>query len=199
MVATTGARLLPSESLRALRASILPLTTILTPNLPEAKLILEDAGQGSFEVKDVDGLETIARALQGLGPQWVLVKGGHIPFTENGAAAKTDNDKCIVVDVLAGPDTTLRFESRFQGTRNTHGTGCSLACKSLESRVSRRETLTSSSAAIASNLAKGLDVPKAVKAACQYIEAAIRTAPGFGQGSGPLNHFHSTMILPFSP
>lgn len=56
-----------------------------------------------------------------------------------------------------------------------------------------------SSAAIASNLAKGMQVPGAVKAACRYIEAAIQTAPDFGKGNGPLNHFHSTYTLPFTP
>jgi hydroxymethylpyrimidine/phosphomethylpyrimidine kinase len=54
-------------------------------------------------------------------------------------------------------------------------------------------------AAIASNLAKGLDTPTAVRSACRYIEAAIRTAPGLGKGHGPLNHFHSTYTLPFAP
>lgn len=54
-------------------------------------------------------------------------------------------------------------------------------------------------AAIASNLAKGLDTPLAVRSACRYIEAAIRTAPGLGKGHGPLNHFHSTYSLPFAP
>lgn len=44
-----------------------------------------------------------------------------------------------------------------------------------------------------------MDVPKAVKAACRYIESAIRTAPGLGKGHGPLNHFHSMYTLPFSP
>lgn len=54
-------------------------------------------------------------------------------------------------------------------------------------------------AAIASNLAKGMPVPQAVKAACRYIQAGIQTAPGLGSGNGPLNHFHSTYTLPFSP
>lgn len=54
-------------------------------------------------------------------------------------------------------------------------------------------------AAIAANLAKGMDVPGAVRAACRYVEAGIRTAPGFGKGNGPLNHFHSTHSLPFVP
>ena len=55
------------------------------------------------------------------------------------------------------------------------------------------------SAAIASNLSKGIETPKAVQSACRYIEAAIRTAPGLGKGHGPLNHFHSTYTLPFAP
>lgn len=42
-------------------------------------------------------------------------------------------------------------------------------------------------------------MPAAVNAACRYIEGAIRTAPGLGKGHGPLNHFHSTYTLPFSP
>lgn len=54
-------------------------------------------------------------------------------------------------------------------------------------------------AAIAANLAKGMDVPSAVKAACRYVEAGIRTAPGYGKGNGPLNHFHSMQTLPFVP
>jgi hypothetical protein len=62
-----------------------------------------------------------------------------------------------------------------------------------------REAADEGVAAIASNLAKGLDVPQAVKAACRYIEGAIRTAPGLGKGHGPLNHFHSTYTLPFAP
>lgn len=53
-------------------------------------------------------------------------------------------------------------------------------------------------AAIASNLSKGMDVPIAVHFACRYIQPAISTAPGFGKGHGPLNHFHSAFQLPFS-
>ena len=52
---------------------------------------------------------------------------------------------------------------------------------------------------IASNLAKGMAMPAAVKAGCRYVQAGIRSAPGFGRGNGPLNHFHSVYALPFSP
>lgn len=54
-------------------------------------------------------------------------------------------------------------------------------------------------AAIASNIANGIPVVQAVKSACRYIEAGIRTAPDLGKGNGPINHFHSTYTLPFAP
>ncbi|CCT74121.1 probable thiamin biosynthesis protein thi-4 [Fusarium fujikuroi IMI 58289] len=113
---------------------------------------------------------------------WVLVKGGHRPLKEDLTVAETEEDRSVVVDVLVGGDgEVVRVKSPYQASSSTHGTGCSLA------------------SAIASNLAKGLDTPTAVRSACRYIEAAIRTAPGLGKGHGPLNHFHSTYTLPFSP
>jgi hydroxymethylpyrimidine/phosphomethylpyrimidine kinase len=45
----------------------------------------------------------------------------------------------------------------------------------------------------------GMDIPSAVRKACRYVEVAIRTAPGYGLGHGPLNHFHSQAALPFAP
>lgn len=54
-------------------------------------------------------------------------------------------------------------------------------------------------AAISARLAQGADVPTAVRGACRYIEAGIKTAPQIGGGNGPLDHFHSTYTLPFSP
>ena len=129
MVATTGASLLPSEALKALRTSLLPLTTVLTPNAPEARLLLADAGYGHITIDSIADLETIAKTVQSLGPEWVLVKGGHCPFRRDGAAAKTAEEKQIVVDVLYGHGRAVHIETPYQESRNTHGTGCSLACK----------------------------------------------------------------------
>ncbi|KAJ3525401.1 hypothetical protein NM208_g11657 [Fusarium decemcellulare] len=101
---------------------------------------------------------------------------------EDLTVAETEEERKIVVDVLVGGDgEVVKVQSPYQASTSTHGTGCSLA------------------SAIASNLAKGLDTPRAVRSACRYIEAAIRTAPGLGKGHGPLNHFHSTYTLPFAP
>jgi hydroxymethylpyrimidine/phosphomethylpyrimidine kinase len=54
-------------------------------------------------------------------------------------------------------------------------------------------------AAIACNLASGMSMVKAVKKANLYIEAGIRTSVSLGKGKGPINHFHSTYTLPFTP
>ncbi|EXF80533.1 phosphomethylpyrimidine kinase [Colletotrichum fioriniae PJ7] len=181
MIATSGAELLPREAVAALLEGLLKLTTVLTPNIPEAKLILEDSGHASVEIESVGDLEAMARSVQALGPEWVLVKGGHAPFKADLTVAKSEEDKAVVVDVLYGHGKFWHVESPYQSSTNTHGTGCSLA------------------SAIASNLAKGLGVPEAVKSACRYIEAGIKTAPGYGKGHGPLNHFHSIQTLPFAP
>ncbi|GAW22403.1 hypothetical protein ANO14919_119400 [Xylariales sp. No.14919] len=182
MVATTGAQLLPAEAVNELRTVLLPLTFILTPNIPEAKLLLTNSGKVVADVRCIEDLDRLARQLRALGPQWVLVKGGHVPFKKDGTAATIPGERELVVNVLLGPDgNMIRVESPYANSKNTHGTGCSLA------------------AAIAANLAKGVDTVDAVHAACRYIEAAIRTAPGYGKGHGPLNHFHSTYMLPFAP
>ncbi|KAM5353923.1 hypothetical protein ACJ41O_000573 [Fusarium nematophilum] len=161
---------------------LLPHTTVLTPNIPEARLILSQNGEAAPEVRSVEDLEAVARRIQALGPRWVLVKGGHCPMKEDLTAAEAEEERKVVVDVLVGGHgEAVRVQSPYQSSTSTHGTGCSLA------------------SAIASNLAKGLDTPTAVRSACRYIEAAIRTAPGLGKGHGPLNHFHSTYTLPFAP
>ncbi|KAI0435217.1 Rapamycin-insensitive companion of mTOR, N-term-domain-containing protein [Xylaria sp. FL1042] len=183
MVATTGAELLPAKAVHELRTLLLPLTFILTPNIPEAKLLLANSGdEAGGDIRRPEDLEDLARKLRALGPRWVLVKGGHVPFTRDGMAATSDLEREIVVDVLLGPEGDVtRFESPYVDSRNTHGTGCSLA------------------AAIAANLARGMSAVDAARAACWYVEAGIRTAPGYGRGNGPLNHFHSTYMLPFAP
>ncbi|KAI0200485.1 Rapamycin-insensitive companion of mTOR, N-term-domain-containing protein [Astrocystis sublimbata] len=182
MVATTGAQLLPTQAVEELRTLLLPMAFILTPNIPEAKLLLANSGDAAQDVRRIEDLETLASRLQMLGPRWVLVKGGHSPFKKDGTTATLPEERERIVDVLVGPyGQPIRIESPYVDSKNTHGTGCSLA------------------SAIAANLARGLDVVDAVRAACRYIEAAIRTAPGYGKGHGPLGHFHSTYMLPFAP
>lgn len=130
MISTSGSELLPQAAVTQLSTHLLPLATVLTPNIPEANLILSQNGKPIVDITSADDLETIAHRIRELGPQWVLVKGGHVPFKEDLTTATEPQDRKVVVDVLAGPDGVVRFPSSWQDSSSTHGTGCSLACKS---------------------------------------------------------------------
>jgi hydroxymethylpyrimidine/phosphomethylpyrimidine kinase len=109
MVAKGGASLLAREAVEALTRRLLPLATVLTPNLPEAAALL-----GEAEAADRAAMEGQAKRLLALGPKAVLLKGGHLPGGES-------------PDVLATPDGLRWYEGVRVLTRNTHGTGCSLS------------------------------------------------------------------------
>lgn len=108
MVAQSGDRLIREEAVAALRDRLLPRATLLTPNAPEAGVLL------GADLRDAGDLASAAEALRGLGAEAVLVKGGHL-------AGET------VVDVLATAAGTLRLEYARIDTRSDHGTGCTLA------------------------------------------------------------------------
>lgn len=185
MVATTGAKLLPESALSAMTNELFPLTTLLTPNIPEANALWEHLNMEPPPIYQlVDFQNYVGSLFAVLDCEWLLVKGGHLPFEDSGLVASTPESSDMVVDILYGPrslaPSPTLFTTQYQFTKHTHGTGCSLA------------------SAIACNLAKGLYMTDAVKAAQHYIEVAIRTAPGLGKGNGPLNHFHSTYTMPFS-
>lgn len=181
MVSTSGAQLLPGDAVRNLREKLLPMTTILTPNIPEATLLLRDADVQYKSPANLDDLKTLVRMVYDLGPQAVLLKGGHIPLTSSYQKATTDKEKQLSVDLLYDGKECITIESNYLISKNTHGTGCSLA------------------SAIASNLAHKQPLHRAVTNACRYVEAGIKTAEDIGRGSGPINHFHSVQRLPFAP
>lgn len=128
MVATTGAVLLPENAVKTLVKELLPKTYLLTPNIPEANLILREAGKPPMNVHHIHGLKLVASAIQSFGPKYVLLKGGHLPLTKDYRVAKSDAEKAIVVNVLVGEDEWEIIEAPYQNSRNTHGTGDSLAC-----------------------------------------------------------------------
>jgi hydroxymethylpyrimidine/phosphomethylpyrimidine kinase len=109
MVAKSGDRLLRAEAVDALRRELLPLATVLTPNLPEAGDLLGGA------VSDAPAaMREAAAALQALGPKHVLVKGGH-------------GSGDTLVDLLYDGARAVELPARRIRTRNTHGTGCTLS------------------------------------------------------------------------
>ena len=181
MVSTSGSQLLPEKAVKELRTKLLPLTTVLTPNIPEAQLLIKDAGAQAPEPTDLPGLIALAKQIRSLGPRAVLLKGGHLPLTKDHKTASNPRDATTVVDVLVDGDTTTLFETEYLISKNTHGTGCSLA------------------SAIAANLAQGKDMVRAVRSAVRFVEVGIKTSTDLGKGSGPINHFHSIYTMPFAP
>ncbi|RWR25682.1 bifunctional hydroxymethylpyrimidine kinase/phosphomethylpyrimidine kinase [Sinirhodobacter populi] len=108
MVVKPDDRLLAAESIDALRTDLLPLATVLTPNLPEAADLL----RADPAVDDV-AREAQGRALRDLGAEWVLMKGG-------------DAGGSVYTDLLLGPETH-RFSAPRKATRNTNGPDCTLS------------------------------------------------------------------------
>ena len=108
MVAKGGAALLQKEAVSILRRRLLPRATLLTPNIPEAEAL---AGR---EIQGEKDMEALAKALFELGPNAVLLKGGHM----NGA---------VVRDILVTENQTRCYENLRIDTLHTHGTGCTLA------------------------------------------------------------------------
>ncbi|WP_134680831.1 bifunctional hydroxymethylpyrimidine kinase/phosphomethylpyrimidine kinase [Paracoccus ravus] len=108
MVAKSGDALLADEAVAALRERLIPMATVLTPNLPEAARLLDLAPAAS-----PDEMRAQGQALYALGAGHVLMKGGH-----------AEGEICT--DLLIGPEP-LSLSAPRQVTRNTHGTGCSLS------------------------------------------------------------------------
>lgn len=152
LISKGGQELLPPAALEALQVHLLPLATLLTPNLPEAQALL---GQ---PIRDLSDSREAARLLAERGPKAVLLKGGHFEAEE-------------ATDVLwDGQALHLLREPRIP-SKHTHGTGCTLA------------------AAITALLARGVPLLEAVARAKRFVARAIASAPGIGQGIGPLNHW----------
>jgi hydroxymethylpyrimidine/phosphomethylpyrimidine kinase len=136
MVSTSGAQLLPETAIEVLIKELLPLATLLTPNVPEANLLLREAGQSPIDVQNLDDLKNLAASVHKLGPKYVLLKGGHCPLNTDYMLSTDDSSKQIVANVLVGTDVLDVLEFPYQISNNTHGTGCSLACKFVRNKLS---------------------------------------------------------------
>lgn len=156
MVATSGDRLLAEDAIQTLIEKLLPLATLITPNLHEAAVLLNVPTAQNLAEMQVQGEKIIA-----LGARAVLMKGGH-----------TDGEHATdLLITAAGVET---FSAPRLHTKNTHGTGCTLA------------------SAIAAGLAKQLSLSDSVKQAKQYLHQALVHSEKLqvGQGSGPVHHFY---------
>ncbi|MBA4489237.1 bifunctional hydroxymethylpyrimidine kinase/phosphomethylpyrimidine kinase [uncultured Paracoccus sp.] len=163
MVAKSGDRLLAAEAVSALRDELLPLATLLTPNLPEAAALLEPEAAPDA-VADTPAAQ--GRALLAMGPDWVLMKGGH-------AAG------AVCTDLLIGPEDRV-FRAPRIATRNTHGTGCTLSA--------------AIAAGLAQGMDMPQAVARAHDYLQSAIAAADRLR--IGSGHGPVHHFHAFWMEP---
>lgn len=152
MISKSGHNLLDPDAVSCLIEKLAPLSSLLTPNIPEAEKI---TGQSIHTVRDME--EAAAIIGEKIGTN-VLIKGGHLTSTPT--------------DVLYYQNQFSYFESKRFETKNTHGTGCTLA------------------SAIAANLAQNISLPIAVAKAKQYVSNCILHALDIGEGAGPLHHFY---------
>jgi hydroxymethylpyrimidine/phosphomethylpyrimidine kinase len=156
MVASSGDRLLDADAERAY-TELLPHAIVATPNLREAEVLL------GRPITTLAQQRAAALELAALGPQVVVVKGGH-------AVADTPGE---AVDVVAAGGTVTELRSPRVPTANNHGSGCSFA------------------SATAAGLARGLTALEAVAAAKEFVARAVAGGANWtlGKGHGPLDHF----------
>lgn len=146
-----GDPLLHPSALNAVRNELFPIATLVTPNLDEVRLIVD------IEVVDTASQRDAARALHALGPQWALVKGGHLRSSSHSA------------DLLFDGTDFYEFDAERIDTGHDHGAGDTLA------------------AATACALAHGYSVPDAVQFAKRWVTECLRAAYPLGHGHGPVS------------
>ncbi|MGV6801188.1 MAG: bifunctional hydroxymethylpyrimidine kinase/phosphomethylpyrimidine kinase [bacterium] len=151
LIATSGDPLNEQGMGDFIRSQLLPQADLITPNIPEAEELT------GIQILDRHRQLEAATKLCDLGAKAALVKGGH-------------STSSTIEDILCSDQGYEIFENPRIDTRNTHGTGCTLA------------------SAIATNIAKGEHLSDAIGHAIAYLRAALDTAPVLGNGNGSLNH-----------
>ena len=161
MVAKSGDTLLEKSAIGALRETLLPLATIIMPNLPEAGELLE-----ARPVETIKEMYRVAERLRKLlphsGARWVYLKGGHLPGDE-------------AFDLMTDGDRMIELNEPRIATKNTHGTGC---------------TLSAALAALLPQIGDVPEAARVAKAyltaALRHADAL-----SVGSGHGPVHHFHA--------
>jgi hydroxymethylpyrimidine/phosphomethylpyrimidine kinase len=143
MIAKSGAPLLKPDAIVALKAKLLPLALVVTPNLHEAEALT------GREIKTLDQMKEAARAIRDMGPANVVVKGGHLEDT--------------AADILYDGHEFTEFRAERIDTRNTHGTGCIFAsaiAANLAHKKTVRESVTAAKDFITAAIRAGLTIGK---------------------------------------
>jgi len=153
MVATSGDRLIELSAVEAIMNFLIPNAYLVTPNIYEAEIL------SNIKIIDLKTQIDAGKKILKHGAENVLIKGGH---------SKSE----IIHDCLIKKDLKeIVFKSKRLDSKNTHGTGCSLA------------------SSIATLLGRGFDIEAATSNSIEYVQKGIKKAPNFGQGNGPILHF----------
>ncbi|HVG04539.1 MAG TPA: bifunctional hydroxymethylpyrimidine kinase/phosphomethylpyrimidine kinase [Burkholderiaceae bacterium] len=166
MIAKSGDALLEKSAIGALRETLLPLATVVMPNLPEAGVLLE-----SRPVETIKEMYRVAERLRELmphsGARWVYLKGGHLPSDD-------------AFDLLTDGDRMIELNAPRIATKNTHGTGC---------------TLSAALAALLPQTGEVPEAARLAKAyLTESLRHADQLA--VGSGHGPVHHFHALWRQP---
>ena len=156
MVAQSGDKLLQDDAIEAIKTHLMPLSDVVTPNIPEASVLC------GRQLKNWRDIENAAEILARHGSRSILIKGGH-----------GNENKSTDLLFLARENRFVRLTADRIETDNNHGTGCTL------------------SSAIASYMAKGMDIEEAVQKAKTFMNQAIAAGAPYklGHGHGPVHHF----------
>ncbi len=160
MIAKSGDALLERSAIDELRESLVPQSTMITPNLPEAGVLLDTRPVET--VKEMRRMaERLRRLLADDGRRWVFLKGGHLPGNDT-------------IDVLHDGDVMIELPGTRIETRNTHGTGC---------------TLSAALAALLPQCPDVPEAARRAKAYLVHAIARSGDL-SVGSGHGPVHHFH---------
>lgn len=142
MIATSGARLLADDAIQTLRRKLLPMASVLTPNLPEAEALL------GREIRDVQAMRRACDDLLSLGPGAVLLKGGHLQAE--------DEEVIDLLSLRTEEGDVLHREFRHPRLRlEAHGTGCSLS-SALAAQIARGLAVDEAALAASDYVHRGL-------------------------------------------
>jgi hydroxymethylpyrimidine/phosphomethylpyrimidine kinase len=171
MVAESGAVLLDEPAREAIVTELMPRATVITPNVPEARVLGETAGaahdRGGDDGGHADEIEALARRLHALGPGAVVVTGGH---------------RGVATDVFFDGDSLERIGGEQHPDGAAHGSGCT------------------HSSALAAHLALGHTPLQAARAAKRIAGEAVRDGiRGLGAGPGPVDVFSLTRTPRVAP
>ena len=124
MIAKGGAKLINNSSIIYLKKLLLPLSSLVTPNIPEAEVLT------GYSISNKEDMINAAKKILNMGPKNVLLKGGHL------------NNK-MIFDILVTKNKIKIFSKKKIKTKNTHGTGCTLS-SALATCLSQRKSLIDS-------------------------------------------------------